>query len=81
MSLRYLTDDEGFGWAHREKAVQVTPWPNAPPLDSFECAIRAMAPTCVHCGCRVIGHGHRERGRNVLLRHLRTRRPAIPELS
>ena len=26
-------------------------------FDSFECAIHAMAPTCSHCGCRVIGHG------------------------
>ncbi|HET6365774.1 MAG TPA: hypothetical protein VFG27_01030 [Pseudomonadales bacterium] len=26
-------------------------------FDSFECAIHAMAPTCEHCGCRVIGHG------------------------
>jgi hypothetical protein len=26
-------------------------------FDSFECAIQALAPTCLHCGCRVIGHG------------------------
>jgi hypothetical protein len=26
-------------------------------FDSFECALQAMAPTCAHCGCRVIGHG------------------------
>lgn len=26
-------------------------------FDSFECAIQALAPTCAHCGCRVIGHG------------------------
>ncbi|MEJ7787389.1 MAG: hypothetical protein WKF96_21505 [Solirubrobacteraceae bacterium] len=26
-------------------------------FDSFECAIHALAPTCSHCGCRVIGHG------------------------
>ena len=26
-------------------------------FDSFECAIHAFAPTCEHCGCRVIGHG------------------------
>ena len=32
-------------------------------FDSFECAIHALAPTCVHCGCKVIGHGaeHRDR--------------------
>lgn len=25
--------------------------------DSFECAIQALAPSCDHCGCRIIGHG------------------------
>lgn len=26
-------------------------------FDSCECAIHKLAPQCVHCGCRVIGHG------------------------
>lgn len=26
-------------------------------FDAFECAIHMLAPTCAHCGCRVIGHG------------------------
>lgn len=26
-------------------------------FDSFECAIHKLAPTCGHCGVRVIGHG------------------------
>ena len=26
-------------------------------FDSFECAITSLAPTCRHCGCRMIGHG------------------------
>jgi hypothetical protein len=26
-------------------------------FDSFECAIHALAPTCAHCGIKVIGHG------------------------
>ena len=26
-------------------------------FDTFECAIRALAPTCDHCGCKIIGHG------------------------
>jgi hypothetical protein len=26
-------------------------------FDSFECAIHAVAPTCAHCGCKIIGHG------------------------
>jgi hypothetical protein len=31
-------------------------------FDSFECAIQLLAPTCEHCGCRVIGHGVESRG-------------------
>ncbi len=30
--------------------------------DCFECAIQALAPTCAHCGCRVIGHGIEDGG-------------------
>lgn len=26
-------------------------------FDCFECAIHALAPTCQHCGVRVLGHG------------------------
>lgn len=26
-------------------------------FDSFECAIHRLAPTCGHCGVRVVGHG------------------------
>lgn len=26
-------------------------------FDSFECAAHAMAPACVHCGCKILGHG------------------------
>jgi hypothetical protein len=26
-------------------------------FDSFECAIHKLAPTCNHCGCRIVGHG------------------------
>ncbi|GAA1144201.1 hypothetical protein [Nesterenkonia lutea] len=28
-------------------------------FDSFECAAHLMAPTCAHCGVRVLGHGTR----------------------
>lgn len=31
-------------------------------FDSFECAIHALAPTCEHCGCRVVGHGVQDEG-------------------
>jgi len=26
-------------------------------FDSFECAIHELAPRCLHCHCRIIGHG------------------------
>jgi len=26
-------------------------------FDSFECAIDKLAPSCAHCGCRIVGHG------------------------
>jgi hypothetical protein len=32
-------------------------------FDSFECAIHLMAPSCAHCGCKVMGHGVEAHGR------------------
>lgn len=26
-------------------------------FDCLECAAHALAPTCAHCGCRILGHG------------------------
>jgi hypothetical protein len=26
-------------------------------FDSLECAIHKLAPSCDHCGCRIVGHG------------------------
>jgi len=26
-------------------------------FDSLECAAHRIAPTCAHCGCRILGHG------------------------
>ena len=40
-----------------DKSFEVTMAGNTHVFDSFECAIHALAPTCAHCGCRVIGHG------------------------
>ena len=31
-------------------------------FDSFECAIHALAPTCSHCGTRIVGHGLESNG-------------------
>ena len=41
-----------------DKAFQVSmPGQGTRTFDSFECAIHALAPTCNHCGCRILGHG------------------------
>ena len=42
---------------HYDKAFQVVVHNETHTFDSFECAIHALAPTCAHCGCRVVGHG------------------------
>jgi hypothetical protein len=40
-----------------DKAFQVMMNGEAHTFDSFECAIRQLAPTCEHCGTRIVGHG------------------------
>jgi hypothetical protein len=40
-----------------DKAFTVTAGGETHTFDSFECAINALAPTCAHCRCKVIGHG------------------------
>lgn len=40
-----------------DKAFTVTRGSETHTFDSFECAIHAMAPTCAHCDCKVVGHG------------------------
>lgn len=40
-----------------DKAMQISLQGTTHTFDSFECAIHALAPTCTHCGCRIIGHG------------------------
>jgi hypothetical protein len=40
-----------------DKAFQVVLAGRSHTFDSFECAIHALAPTCGHCGCRILGHG------------------------
>ena len=43
---------------HYDKAMEVrVAGGEAHTFDSFECAIHALAPTCQHCGCRIVGHG------------------------
>jgi hypothetical protein len=40
-----------------DKTFEVTMAGGTHTFDSFECAIHLLAPSCDHCGCRVIGHG------------------------
>jgi hypothetical protein len=45
-----------------DKTFQVVALGRTGTFDSFECAIQAMAPTCAHCACRILGHGVEARG-------------------
>jgi hypothetical protein len=38
-------------------------------FDSFECAIQRLAPSCAHCGCRILGHGHESHGKTFCCAH------------
>jgi hypothetical protein len=38
-------------------------------FDSFECAIHRLAPTCAHCGCRIIGHDVEANGKMYCCAH------------
>jgi len=40
-----------------DKAFEVSRNGESHTFDSFECAIHALAPSCTHCGCKIIGHG------------------------
>ncbi len=40
-----------------DKTFTITRGDETGTFDSFECAVHAMAATCAHCGCRILGHG------------------------
>jgi phage terminase large subunit GpA-like protein len=40
-----------------DKTFTITKGDKTGTYDSFECAVHAVAPTCEHCGCRILGHG------------------------
>ena len=52
-----------------DKAFDVTIGGETHTFDSFECAIHALAPTCEHCGCRILGHGVEADGRIFCCAH------------
>ena len=52
-----------------DKAFEVRRGGSSHVFDSFECAIHALAPTCEHCDCKVIGHGVEAEGRFYCCAH------------
>jgi hypothetical protein len=52
-----------------DKAFTVTLGGRTHTFDSFECAIHVLAPTCSHCGCRIVGHGMESAGRFYCCAH------------
>jgi Rieske Fe-S protein len=52
-----------------DKSFEVTIAGSVHTFDSFECAIHALAPTCEHCGCKIIGHGVESDGRIFCCAH------------
>ena len=40
-----------------DKVMEITWEGEKHVFDSFECAIKALAPKCEHCGVTIIGHG------------------------
>ena len=40
-----------------DKTFTVTMQGKTNTFDSFECAIHMLAPSCSHCGCKIVGHG------------------------
>jgi hypothetical protein len=40
-----------------DKVMEIRVGGSSHVFDSFECAVHALAPTCDHCGVKIIGHG------------------------
>ena len=56
-----------------DKIMAVTIGGRTHTFDCFECAIQALAPVCLRCGCRVIGHGVEVEGRIYCCAHCASR--------
>jgi len=52
-----------------DKAFEVRLAGQTHTFDSFECAIHALAPTCAHCGCKIVGHGVEAEGKFYCCAH------------
>lgn len=52
-----------------DKPIEVIVDGRSHTFDSFACAIHSLAPTCGHCGVRMIGHGVETGGRMYCSAH------------
>ena len=52
-----------------DKAFQVSMGEAVHIFDSFECAIHMLAPSCAHCGCKIVGHGVEAQGQMFCCAH------------
>jgi hypothetical protein len=52
-----------------DKSFQIIAQGTTHTFDSFECAIQTLAPTCAHCGVRIVGHGLEKGGRTFCCAH------------
>jgi hypothetical protein len=62
-----------------DKTFQIVQYGASHTFDSFECAIKALAPTCGHCGCRIIGHGMEANGEFFCCAHC-AEQSGVPEM-
>ena len=54
---------------HYDKSFQVIAGGVTHTFDSFECAASALAPSCAHCTCRILGHGVEAAGKIYCCAH------------
>jgi hypothetical protein len=52
-----------------DKPLEITFDGQSHTFDSFECAIHQLAPSCYHCACTIIGHGHEANGQMFCCAH------------
>lgn len=64
-----------------DKSFEVHLGGNRHVFDSFECAIHLLAPTCQHCGCKVIGHGTEVAGEFFCCAHCARHSTGAEEIS
>jgi len=54
---------------HYDKAFQIMVGGQTYTFDSLECAAHRLAPSCHHCGCRILGHGIEAQGQLYCCAH------------